>query len=86
MGNIGEAMPYCSKGVKYCLYACALGCVAPIDGCYNCVQYIIDVCGGNVNGFAGILKHTKWLNEKIRNAFDLTNGSEPDKTFSEYRP
>ena len=85
-GSFSEAMPHCSKGIKYCLYSCALACVSPIDGCYNCVTYSMDVCGGNVTGFAGIMKNTKWLNAKVRDAFGLTNSSEPDKTFNEYRP
>ena len=45
LGSCGEALPHCSKGIKYCLYACVLDCVAPIDGCYACVKYIIDICG-----------------------------------------
>jgi hypothetical protein len=85
-GNVGEAMPHCTKGIKYCLYSCALCCVGPLDGCYACVKYICDVCGTGVTGFGDMLKNTKWLNEKVRNAFELTNGSEPEKTFGEYRP
>lgn len=77
LGDCGEATPHCSKGFKYCLYACVLDCVAPIDGCYACIKYIMDVCGSGVTGFGDILKHTKWLNEKVKNAFELSNGSEP---------
>jgi len=41
----------------------------------------MDVCGGGVTGFGDILKHSQWLNEKVKNAFELTNGSEPVNTF-----
>lgn len=75
LGDIGSNMPHCTKGIKYCLYSCVLGCVSPCDGCYNCVFYSMDVCGGGVTGFGDILKHTQWLNEKVKNAFELSNGS-----------
>jgi hypothetical protein len=64
-------MPHCSKGIKFCLYSCALNCCAPIDGLYNCVKYIMDVCGSGVTGFGDMLKNTKWLNDKIKSAFEL---------------
>ena len=77
VGSVGEGMPYCTKGIKYCLYACALDCVAPIDGIYNCVKYIGAVCSDGVTGFSDILKNKNWLNEKVKSAFELTSGNEP---------
>jgi len=70
-------MPHCTKGVKYCLYGCALACLAPCDGLYNCVKYIMDVCGGGVTGFSNILANTKFLNDKVKAAFELENGNQP---------
>ena len=85
LGSVSEGMPFCSKGIKYCLYACALSFVAPVDGCYNCIKYDMEVCGSGVTGFGDMLKNIKWLNNKLKDCFELTNGSEPEKTFGEYR-
>lgn len=41
----------------------------------------MDVCGGGVTGFSNMLSNTKWLNEKIRVAFELQNGNQPETTF-----
>ena len=46
----------------------------------------MDVCGGGVTGFKDMLSNTKLFNEKIRTAFELENGNQPEKTFKEYTP
>lgn len=71
MGDFGTGMGHCVKGLKYCLYSCILECIAPIDGCYNCVMYTCDIFGSGVSGFKDITKHSKWLNEKVKGAFGL---------------
>lgn len=50
------------------------------------MNYIGDVCSGGVTGFGDILKHKNWLNGKVKSAFDLKSGSEPENTFGEYKP
>lgn len=75
VGQMSEGLPHCTKGIKFCLYGCALECVSPFDGCYNCIMYIMDICGSGVSGFGDILKHTQWLNQKVKAAFELENGS-----------
>jgi hypothetical protein len=85
-GDGSAAGGHCMKCLKFCLYACCLDMCAPIDGCYNCIMYIKEICSNGVTGFGDILKNTKWINSMIREKFGLENGSEPEKTFKTYTP
>ena len=86
VGEFGTAMSHCVAGLKYCLYSCALNFCAPIDGLYNCGNYICDVCGAGVTGCGDILKHTDFIGKKIRGAFQFPDTPQPAGKFSEYKP
>lgn len=80
-------MTHCVAGLKYCLYSCVLNFCAPIDGLYNCGNYIAAVCGGNgVTGCGDILKHTDFIGKKIRGAFGFPDTPQPTGKLSEYKP
>lgn len=54
-GDVGKGMDYFKKGAKYCIYGCLVGCVAPIDGCINCVLYNVKNFKSGVSGVGDIL-------------------------------
>ena len=86
MGNPGEALGHCATGLKYCIYACALDCCAPIDGCINCIFYVKDICTEGVTGHHNVLKNTEFIGGKIRDAFGLPDTPQPRGKFMEYTP
>ena len=61
IGDFGAGISNCVKGVKHCLFSCLLCCVAPCDGCANCIFYNMDNCKSGVTGFKDMLKNTKFL-------------------------
>ena len=71
IGECGKAIDNFLKGVKYCLFGCALNCVGCIDGCYNCIQVIKTICDGGIKGYADITKNTQFLHDKIKSALGL---------------
>ena len=66
LGDTTKALDHCSKAVRYCLFCCALDCVAPCDGCYNCICYQKDNFQNGVSGFKDITKHKMWLGSKVQ--------------------
>jgi hypothetical protein len=86
LGDTGAGIAHCMTCLKYCGYSCALCCCAPIDGCYNCIFYILAIFGEGVSGFGDVLKNTKFVADKLRGVFDLPEGPQPVAKFQEYRP
>ncbi len=77
IGDTGAGIASCVKGLKYCLLSCCLCTIAPCDGCYTCIFYNVDNCKTGVTGFKDIMKHTKWLFEKLKGCLTIEPGSEP---------
>lgn len=86
IGDFGAGGAHCVTGIKYCLYSCALECCAPVDGVYNCIKYIAAVCTDGVTGYGDILKNTRWMGNKIRQALDFPEPPQPVAKLSEYKP
>lgn len=61
-------MDYFKRGLKFCLYSCLVGCVAPVDGIINCVLYNIKNCKEGVTGSGDIIANCKFIAKKIENA------------------
>lgn len=86
IGDFGSGISHCTNCVKYCLYACALKCCSPIDGCINCVLYAKDIFTTGVTGHNDVLKHTKVVASKLRGIFGFVESPQPVAKLSEYRP
>jgi hypothetical protein len=86
IGDISAGMNQCVKGIKHWLFACALYCVGPYDGCLNCVFYVKDIFTTGVTGFKDITKNSNFISAKIRQALAIETGNEPEKTFLTYTP
>ena len=61
-GDCGKAGDNCLKSLKYCAFACALDCVAWIDGLYNCGNLVCKTCKDGVTGHKDLLENSRWLN------------------------
>ena len=61
-------MESCSKGIKYCIFACALNCAGCCDGIYSCIKVISQVCGEDklVTTFAELTKNTEFIGNKVK--------------------
>jgi hypothetical protein len=79
-------MKHCVNCLKYCIYACALECCAPIDGIYNCIFYTKAICSDGVTGFGDIMKNVDFMGKKIRDALEFADIPQPMAKFGEYRP
>jgi hypothetical protein len=66
LGETAQASENCCKGLKYCLFSCALSCVGCVDGCYNCIQIIKLACGEGVKGYADLTKNTEFIANKLK--------------------
>ena len=86
MGDTSKGMELCVKGIKLCLYGCAVQCVSPIDGCINCILYQKDNFQNGVKGVSDITKNCKFISDKIREAFKLDESTEPGTTFKTFSP
>lgn len=86
LGDFGKGMSMCVKGIKYCLYGCVVGIVAPIDGCINCVLYNKKNFESGVSGVSDITQNCKFIAKMIENAFEIKGSNEPDTTFKTYTP
>ena len=86
LGDTKEAGRRCGECFKFCLFSCALECVAPCDGCYNCIFYNVDNCKTGVSGFKDVMKHTMWLGKKVETALGLQTSNEPEKTYGSFTP
>lgn len=75
LGSCSTGMDHCIKGVKHCLYSCVMDTIAPVDGCYNCVKYIMAICGSGVTGFGDIMKDVKWIANMVKDGFKIENGN-----------
>ena len=76
-GESGPAMDNCVKGLKYCLFSCALCIAACVDGCYNCIKVIQIACGDGVKSYADLLKNVEFMEQKVREGLGLETGNEP---------
>ncbi len=68
LGDGGKAMENLVKGIKYCVFACALDCVGCCDGIYNCFQITSQVWSDNklVTSYADLTKHTEFFGNKVK--------------------
>ena len=68
LGDGGKAMENFSRGIKYCVFACALNCAGCCDGLYNCIQIISQVCGEDklVTSYAELTKNTEFIGNKVK--------------------
>ena len=57
-----------TKGIKYCIFACALDCVGGCDACYNCFQITSQVWseGRLVTSYADLTKNTEFFGNKVK--------------------
>lgn len=60
-------MENCSKAVKFCIFACALDCVAGLDACYNCFKITTQVWseGKLVTTYADLTKNAGFFGKKV---------------------
>jgi hypothetical protein len=79
-------MENCTKGIKYCIFSCALSCVGCIDGCYNCFSVIKVTCGEGVKGYQDITKNTQFVANKVKSALGLETGNEPLRSMGTFTP
>ena len=86
MGDTSKGMNHCVSCLKYCVFSCLLGIVAPCDGCINCVLYSRDVCTDGVTGFKDVMKNTMVIGSKIKECLELDTSNEPGRTFGSYTP
>ena len=86
LGDTKKAGRSCGLCFKYCIFSCALQCVAPCDGCYACIMYTRDNCTVGVSSFKDILNHKMWLGDKVQKALELEMSNEPGKTFGSFTP
>lgn len=86
LGEAGKALENCSKGLKYCLFSCALECAGCIDGCYNCIQVIKIICDGGIKGYADMTKNTQFIHDKVKNCLGLETGNEPLRSMGTFTP
>lgn len=86
LGDTGKGMEMCVKGLKYCVYSCLTQCIAPVDGCINCVLYQKKNFQSGVSGVSDITENCKFISNKIKDAFKIDNGSEPENTFKSFSP
>jgi len=88
LGDGGKAMENCTKGIKYCIFACALDCVAGFDGCYNCWMITNQVCFENklVTTFADLTKNAEFFGNKVKEALGIETGNEPLKSMGTFQP
>ena len=86
LGNTSEGLGHCINCLKYCLYSWALYCCSPCDACYNCIFYVKDICTEGVTGHHNIMKNTRFISSKLRNAFDFAEGQQPAAKYMEFRP
>ena len=64
-GDVGKGMEHLKKAVKYGAYGCLVQCVAPIDGCINCVLYNKKNFQSGVSGVGDITENCKFIAKKI---------------------
>ena len=79
-------MNNCITGCKYCIFGCALECISPCDGCYNCFMIAQLTCGDGLKTFADITKNTEFLAGKVKEALGLETGNEPMKSYGTFEP
>jgi hypothetical protein len=73
LGDGGKAMENFTKGIKYCIFACALDCVAGCDACYNCWKVTDQVCFENklVTTYADLTKNSEFFGNKVKEALGI---------------
>ena len=86
IGDFSAGIQHCVAGLKYCLYSWALCTCAPIDGIYNCINYIQAICGSGVTGCGDVIKNVDFVGKKIRQAFGFPDTPQPLAKFGEYKP
>lgn len=86
IGDTGKACENCSKGLKYCLFSCALNMVGCVDGCYNCIMVIKTICDTGIKGYADMTKNTQFLHDKVKNCLGLETGNEPLRSMGTFTP
>lgn len=79
-------MEFCVKGLKYCLYSCVVGMIAPIDGCINCIFYNKKNFESGVSSMKDMTENCKFIAKKVEDAFELKGSNEPQNTFNSYSP
>ena len=75
LGDTGKAKESLITALKYCVFCCALSCVAECDACYNCIFYNIENFTNGVSGFKDVTKNTMWLGKKVEQALGLPTNS-----------
>ena len=79
-------MNNCMTGCKYCIFGCALECISPCDGCYNCFMIIQLTCGDGLKTFGDMTKNTEFIAGKIKEGLGLETGNEPMKSYGTFEP
>ena len=85
-GDMSAACSNCSKGLRYCLFSCALDMVACADGCINCVKVIGIICDTGIKGHADLRKNTRFCHDKVKDCLGLETGNEPLKSMETFTP
>lgn len=86
LGESGPAFDNCAKGLKYCLFSCALCIAACVDGCYNCIKVIQISCGEGVKSYNDLLKNVEFMEKKVKEGLGLETGNEPIHSLETFRP
>ena len=79
-------MDNCVKGIKYCLFSCALCIAACVDGCYNCIKVIQMACGDGIKSHNDLLKNVEFMEKKVKEGLGLETGNEPLHSLETIRP
>ncbi len=86
-GDVGGGFNRVVEAVKLCVAGFGIQCCACCDGCYACIFYSKDICGGGVTGFKDLDKHTFFIGRKIIEGMQLKSGEgEPKQTYATYEP
>ena len=86
LGESGPAMDNCTKGIKYCLFSCALCIAACVDGCYNCIKVVQLACGEGVKTYADLTKNAEFFGNKVKQSLGLETGNEPLRSMDTFKP
>ena len=74
-GDFGKACENCVKGLKYCLFSCALDVVGCCDGIYNCIKVCGIICDSGIKGHKDMMQNTQLLHDKVKGCLSLETGN-----------
>jgi hypothetical protein len=72
LGNFNGGFGKFVKGIKYCLFSCGAGCLAPFDGIYSCIKTTGTICSGSgLNDFKQIEQNSHILSDELQHFLSI---------------